>query len=148
MEDLAGATFRNLMAGDGLLLDARTIGAYIDEMVDPPPSPRRDPAAVARGKALFESSDAACSTCHAGPQLTDRRSYAVLDPMSLSADDRIQAVDTPALRGLAARRGLFHDGRARDLNDLLIRNDARNHGNVSKLSDAERADLIRYMETL
>ena len=144
---LTRTTMTDLMAGDGLLVDVDSIAAYLDEIVKPPRATPGDPAAIARGQALFVGA-AGCATCHAGEELTDRSLHAVLAPMSLQADDVFPMADTPGLRGVFLRAPYFHDGRAKDLDDLLGRDDAAGHGKASTLSAAERVDLIAYLRTL
>jgi DNA-binding beta-propeller fold protein YncE len=146
--DLVRATVTDLMAGDGLLVDAESVQAYLDEIVAPPLPPARDAEAVERGKALFFSSQAGCGTCHSGPDFTDDGFHTVLDPLSLHADDVVTKINTPALHGLFLRAPYFHDGRAVDLRDLLTRGDAAKHGGSSALSTAQLDDLIAYLESL
>lgn len=148
MNDLVRGTIQDLMAGDGLLVDFDSIQAYLDEIVSPPLPPRRDPAAVERGAAIFDSAEVGCRGCHAGPDYTDRARYAVLRPMTLDPADAFELADTPALHGLFLRAPYFHDGRAPDLRDLLTRADASDHGDVSGLSSAQIDDLIAYLESL
>jgi YVTN family beta-propeller protein len=146
--DLVDSTVVDLMAGDGLLVDGSTVAAYIDEIVTPPLPPALDPAAVARGQALFDAPPAACGTCHGGADHTDDGFHVVLDPMSLHDDDTFPTANTPALHGLFGRAPYFHDGRATDLNDLLTRPDAAPHGGASALSPGQRDDLIAYLWSL
>ncbi|APR77853.1 surface antigen [Minicystis rosea] len=148
MTDLVRATVTQLMAGDGLLVEFESVQAYLDEIVAPPVPPSRDPAAVARGRASFVDPAVGCAGCHGGPDFTDDQAYAVLDPMSLHADDVFTMANTPALHGLFLRAPYFHDGRARDLRDLLTRPDAATHGDVSALEPGQIDDLIAYLESL
>jgi cytochrome c553 len=146
--DLVRATITDLMAGDGLLVDADSVAAYLDEIVAPPIPPARDAGAVARGRDVFASAEAGCATCHGGPDLTDNGFHAVLEPMSLHADDAFTTCNTPALHGLFLRAPYFHDGRSPSLRDLLTRPDAAKHGDTSKLSAGQIDDLIAYLESL
>ncbi len=146
--NLVESTVVDLMAGDGLLVDGSTVTAYIDEIVLPPLPPPPDPAAVARGLAVFTSPAAACATCHYGPDLTDNGMHAVLDPMSLHADDVFTLANTPALHALFLRAPYFHDGRATSLRDLLTRPDAARHGGAAQLPAGELEDLLAYLGSL
>jgi DNA-binding beta-propeller fold protein YncE/mono/diheme cytochrome c family protein len=146
--DLVAATVTELMAGDDLLVDGDSVTAYIDEIVEPPLPPAGDAAAIARGLALFNAAPAGCIACHLGDDLTDDGFHAVLDPMSLHADDVFTTANTPALHGLFLRAPYFHDGRATSLRDLLTRPDAAKHGGASQLSAAQLDDLIAYLESL
>ncbi len=146
--DLVASTVTDLMAGDDLLVDGDSVRAYIDEIVEPPLPPAGDAGAIARGRAIFASPEAGCAKCHSGPDYTDDGFHAVLDPMSLHADDVFTTANTPALHGLFLRAPYFHDGRATSLRDLLTRPDAKKHGGASQLSAAEIDDLIAYLESL
>jgi DNA-binding beta-propeller fold protein YncE len=148
MNDLAEATITDLMAGDGLLVDLASVQAYIDEIVQPPTAPAGDSNAIARGKTLFESADTQCATCHSGADFTDDQLHAVLNPMSLTADDSFPTANTPALHGLFLRAPYFHDGRSPTLNDLLTRADASAHGKTSQLSASDVSDLVAYLNSL
>lgn len=147
MSDLVRHTVTDLMAGDGLLVESETVQAYIDEMVKPPLAPPQDGNSVERGRILFQGR-AGCVTCHIGELQTDRLRHAVLSPESMSSDDAFAFADTPALRGLFFRAPFFHDGRSSDLHDLLTRSDARGHGQVDGLTNAEVDDLVTYLKTL
>lgn len=104
-------------------------------------TPTRPAAAVARGKALFETAELGCTSCHDGAMHTDRERHRFGG----------KAVDTPSLVGLAASAPYFHDGSAPTLDALL-----RDHGTVhgmegdatGKLTDDQAADLKAYLETL
>ncbi|HET9989412.1 MAG TPA: c-type cytochrome [Kofleriaceae bacterium] len=104
-------------------------------------TPTRDPAAVARGKTLFDSGELGCTSCHDGAMFTDRERHKFGG----------KAIDTPSLVGLAASAPYFHDGSAPTLEALL-----RDHGTVhgmagtetGALTDARAADLKAYLETL
>jgi mono/diheme cytochrome c family protein len=145
MAELVNNTMTQLMGGDGLLIVASTVQAYVDEIVERPEPPPADEAAVARGAQLFI--DAQCQSCHPPNNLTDGKLHAVLSPESLMADDVITSTNTPALHGLWFRAPFFHDGRASDLRDLLTRKDAQ-LGNALQLSPSQVDDLIVYLETL
>lgn len=148
LQDLIGSTVTNLMGGDGLLLDSDDIAAYLHEIVRPPLPPTRDPAAVERGRVLFESADVGCATCHGGPDRSDGQVHAVLSPMSLDPQDKMTAARTPSLRGVFLRAPYFHDGRSPDLTDVHTRADLSGHGHAETLTPAQRADLVTYLNSL
>jgi DNA-binding beta-propeller fold protein YncE len=148
MDALVHGTITNLMAGDGLLVEADTVQAYVDEIVAAPIAPPQDAAQIARGSAIFTSSSTGCATCHVPPLLTDGKQWSELSPMSLNPDDAISQTNTPALQGLFLLAPYFHDGRAADLHDLLTRSDASGHGNVSGLSASDLDDLIAYLRSI
>jgi len=115
-----------------------------------------DRQAAARGRQVFRG-EARCSSCHAGPRLTD-----VLD----GPDPRVPLLHSPAEVGMDARyaertatgryrttplRGLqlhapyFHDGSAPDLPAVVEHYDALfNLG----LTDGQKHDLVEYLKSL
>ncbi len=122
-------------------LQRAELAALIDYMLSLPP-PRaptvRDAEAVARGKAVFEQE---CSGCHAGEHTTDQTQHALTTPLG--------TVDTPSLRGLAHTAPYYHDGSATDLRTLLDdRATIHDMTDTSGLSEAQRSDLVAYLESL
>jgi hypothetical protein len=141
---LATTTIRELMEGDALLVDVEAIAAWMAE-AEPPPG---RPIDASRGRALFESAEVGCASCHSGELLSDAARHAVLAPSSdpLAA---IELADTPSLRGVRARPPFFHDGRAATLMDVLTtHNDGDLHGRTSQLAAEELEALVSYLETL
>jgi mono/diheme cytochrome c family protein len=104
----------------------------------------RDPDLVARGKDVFESEEAECSSCHAGVALTDGETH-TLGGRGTARGAR--AFDTPSLRGVAQSSPYFHDGRYASLEDLLAGSDG-SMGHTSQLQPPDRAALIAYLESL
>jgi mono/diheme cytochrome c family protein len=108
------------------------------------PAPIRDAAdeSAQRGQALFHSSEVGCTNCHSGPKLTDNRSVAV----DSVATTKLQV---PSLIAVGYRAPFMHDGCAAT---LAGRFDAKcggdQHGNTAALSDAQRGDLVAYLESL
>jgi mono/diheme cytochrome c family protein len=135
---LMHGVFEHRMSGP--TLDEPSIAA-VKRWVDTVPlldhAPPADPAAVARGEAIFQSDAAACGSCHAGAALTDNSTTSV---------GTGGAFQVPSLRGLSFRPPYLHDGRAQTIRDRFDGNDA--HGSTSQLSAAELADLIAYLQTL
>ena len=102
--------------------------------------PELDAAAVARGKALFESSATECATCHAGEQLTRSGSFDV---------GTGKAFQVPSLVGIRNRAPFMHDGCAETLADRFDESCGGNkHGKINQLNQAEINDLVTYMESL
>jgi mono/diheme cytochrome c family protein len=97
--------------------------------------------AVARGKALFESAEVACASCHSGPHLTNNQSVDV---------GTGEALQVPTLQGIALHAPFMHDGCADTLEQRFEPacggGDA--HGHTSQLSAAQIADLVSYLKTL
>jgi len=129
------------LGGDGLSQKhLAALVAYLEAM-PAVRAPTRDRAAVARGKELFESAELGCTQCHDGPKLTDRQRH------KLGGG----TFDTPSLIGIAASAPYFHDGSAPTL-DTLLRDHGAVHGMAGEatgvLGDAQRADVVAFLETL
>ncbi len=149
-ETLTRATVLGLMGGDGLLVDAGAVAAWMASLDPPPPRPlppsRR--ALAARGRAVFVREDVGCAGCHAGDALTDGRSHPVLDPGG-DHDGALERVDTPTLRAVRTRGPHLHDGRAATLRAVLTtHNPGDRHGRTRHLSAAEIDALVAYLESL
>ncbi|MBX3191996.1 MAG: c-type cytochrome [Labilithrix sp.] len=98
----------------------------------------KDDALAERGAAIFRSDRAACNTCHIeGAAYSDREKHDVGSGGSFV---------TPSLAGAGARSTFFHDGRFRDLDDLLARSPRMGGG--SSLSSDDRKALAAYLRTL
>jgi DNA-binding beta-propeller fold protein YncE len=145
MDALVESTMTNIMGGDGLLVDTTVVQPFIDEIVQAPVLPPADPAAVARGQALFTSSEVGCSTCHSGAYLTDDLLHVVVSPESLDSADTITQTNTPGLHGAFLFGPYFHDGRAATLNDVLS---DPYMGHTLGLSAGQIDDLIAYVRSL
>lgn len=140
--DLPGslkATIKRL-GGSGLSKrDLASLTAFVESM-PAPRAPSQDDKAVTRGKALFESAELGCASCHEGRAYTDRDRHAF---------GGTQAFDTPGLAGLAASAPYFHDGSAVTLEEVL-RDRGRVHGMADEakaLSPAQLRDLIAFLES-
>lgn len=137
---LTRATIRGLMDGDALVVDVAAVAAWMHAL-DPPPGrsswDAADAALIARGAAAFEA--AGCSECHPPPGFADGRRHRVAEPSS-DPDARLDAVDTPGLRGVRGRAPFLHDGRAADLAAAIAA-----HRDVTV---SDMAALVRYLESL
>ncbi|NVB79710.1 MAG: c-type cytochrome [Kofleriaceae bacterium] len=134
------ATTIHRLGGNGLdKAQTASLVAYL-QALPRPRVPTRDPDAVARGKAVFENAGG-CAECHGGASFSDGERH----QFASSLED----VDTPSLVGLASTAPYYHDGSAETLDDLL-RGGGSVHGmfDPGKLSDAQRADLKAYLESL
>ncbi|MCX4242615.1 c-type cytochrome [Paraliomyxa miuraensis] len=128
----------------GTGIDRRQAGelaAFLASVEAPRKPTVEDPAAVVRGKELFESDITGCAACHNGTLYTDQQQY--------DLDTDLGEVDTPSLVGLAQSAPYYHDGSARTL-EAMLKGNASIHGmgNIAKLSDAQIDDLVQYLETL
>lgn len=98
-------------------------------------------AAAVRGKALFESASVGCNSCHSGEKLTNNQNVAID-----SARDKLQV---PSLVDVGYRAPFMHDGCAKTLAGRFDPTCGGNqHGNVASLSQAEKDDLVAYLESL
>lgn len=140
---LMGNVFVQRMSGPQLAseqLDA-TLN-WIDRQPRVPVVAAADPAAVSRGHALFnDGGTAACATCHAGAKFTN----------NLSVDVGTGGLfQVPSLIGVSGRPPFMHNGCAKTLGDRFSPGcgGGDKHGVISRLTPAQIADLIAFMETL
>lgn len=109
-----------------------------------PPAPKRatSEAAAQRGKALFESDQTQCATCHTPPAFTNNQ----------SADVGTGGVfQVPSLVGVGYRAPLMHDGCAEDLHarfEDTACGGGDEHGKTSHLTAAQVDDLVAYLEAI
>lgn len=95
-----------------------------------------------RGQALFRSAEVGCATCHAGDKLTNNTTVAI----DTAAAKKLQV---PSLVAVGYRAPFMHDGCAATLADRFDPKCGGNaHGNTSGLTDAQRGDLVAYLESL
>jgi mono/diheme cytochrome c family protein len=118
----------------------KVLGKWMDT-IPAMPHMNGQPEAVARGKALFESVKVGCATCHNGPLLTNNGSHDV------GTGGKLQV---PSLRGVVWRAPFMHDGCAKSMTDRFGGKcgGGDQHGVTSKLTPAEIADLVAYVESL
>ena len=95
--------------------------------------------AIERGRVLFTRTG--CHSCHAPPAYTTPESYDV----GLHDQQGQVRFNPPSLRGVSQRGRLFHDNRARDLREVLVR---FRHGLKAPLPARERDDLLQFLESL
>ena len=98
-----------------------------------------DKASIGRGGEVFRTQG--CADCHQPPTYTSPQVYDV----GLSDELGRTEFNPPSLLGVSQRQDLFHDGRARSLEDVL---EKFQHGEAHKLSDKQRADLIDFLRSL
>jgi mono/diheme cytochrome c family protein len=99
-----------------------------------------DAEAVERGRVLFNNEQVGCATCHGGADYTDN----LLHDVGTGG-----FFITPSLVGINSRAPLFHDGCALTLTSRFgVCGGGDNHGVTSKLTNAERDDLVTYMRSL
>jgi mono/diheme cytochrome c family protein len=121
--------------------ELQALRAYLESLPAPRSPTPSDPEAIARGREVFESPEAACDACHEGSRLTDTAQH--------SLDTALAQVDTPSLLGLAHSAPYYHDASAVSIEALLAyRTNIHDMADTSKLSPAQLADLGAYLESL
>ncbi len=95
-----------------------------------------DEAEEAHGEAVFE--DAGCASCHSGERLSDGRRHRL----------RGTVLDTPSLRGVGVRNGLFHDGCVPDVASFgtVLRCRDGVH-DLDEVLPGDRDALLRYVSS-
>ena len=94
---------------------------------------------VARGNALFETRQ--CNRCHTPPEYTSSATYDV----GLKDEFDYSKFNPPSLRGVSQRNDLFHDNRAKSLEDVLTR---FKHQLDEELTARDLADLVAFLRSL
>lgn len=142
-DSLVGEVYLRRMGGPALADDQRAaLFGWINAIPLLPQSPPADAAAVARGKALFEdTTHAACTSCHSGPELTNNST------VDVGTGGPFQV---PRLVGVGWRAPFLHDGCAATLTDRFTACGGTTdlHGVTSQLTAAQIADLVAYLSTL
>ncbi len=134
-------TSQGRMGGTSLTTaDAKGIAAFITGL----PAVRvatagLDPAALARGQALFESSAVGCADCHPAPLYTDNQNHDIYG---------LLGVNTPSLVGISASSPYLHDGAAGTLRDVLRSAADGAMGSTGELTAAEVDDLESFLLSL
>jgi YVTN family beta-propeller protein len=146
---LLGGTMHQPLAtpNGGRSYELDCLGGFVDGLLTPENHLRGqlDPAAVARGQALFADPVIGCADCHPAPYATD---FAVHDVGT--ADGPLERlgpeIDTPTLRDLAHSAPYLHDGSATSLAELLTSaNPNDGHGVTSHLDSNQIDDLVAYL---
>ncbi len=149
----------------GLSSDLDALAAYVSSLDAFPRSPHRNEdgtlsAAALAGQALFESPQLGCTSCHAGPRLTDSSFLAPAQPLlhdvgtlgpgsGQRLGGPLEGLDTPTLFELWNSAPYLHDGSAPDLAAVLtIDNPGDLHGTTSQLSGEQLDQLIAYLLAL
>jgi hypothetical protein len=126
--------------------------AYVLSLQAPAPPPDSfEPAAAARGQALF-TGKARCSNCHTPPLYT-MPGWNLVSAAAIGIDD-FQALRSPSggyrpppLPGMSTRSkgGFFHDGRFAQLEDVVAHFNA--HFEL-QLTPGEQGDLVAFLRSL
>ncbi len=153
------------LGGEGLTEpELEQLEAFLLTGMEPPVNPNLLPGggltpAQERGRTLFFDPVVGCSSCHAGPALTDGLNHNVGTATDLELDiadfmgqlknNDTKAVthNTPSLRDVFATAPYLHDGSAKTLYDVLIQTEEK-MGYVGDLDQSQLLDLVDYMKTL
>ena len=144
------AGIKYILFADRPAAEAIALDRYL-ESLQPIPSPRlvrgQLSAAAQRGQKLFASPATGCATCHAGPLLTDLKSYDVGTAGEFDLPE--EKFDTPSLIEIWRTAPYLHDGSAATVLDVLTgANAANKHGATRALKPAELRDLAEYLLSL
>jgi mono/diheme cytochrome c family protein len=144
MESASRAGFESILFRNASEADLRAVEAYLRSL-EPVSSPRRAGAAE-RGRAIFESPEAGCASCHPAPLFTDLALHDVGTRGVFPWEDRF---DTPTLIELWRTAPYLHHGKAATLRDVFTRfNAGDRHGETSHLTAPELDALLEYLESL
>jgi hypothetical protein len=124
--------------------ETHALEKYLLSLSVPSRAARPESPLAARGKKIFESSEAGCSSCHVGEATTDGREH---DVGSVTTGDRSNGFATPSLRFISKTAPYFHDGRYLDLRALLTTKGSK-MGSTSHLGPEDIDALESYLRTL
>lgn len=130
--------------------DVEALIAYLDTLDYPRnpfvPADGLVSESAQRGKRVYESSVAACASCHGGPELTDGKVH------DIGLEERgavYKGYNPPSLVGLYDKDPYLHDGRAADLRETLTKWHAPEEvTGLGELNEQELQDLLEYLKTL
>lgn len=112
--------------------------AYLESLNAPPPKIADNEKLLVQGRTVFESHG--CHRCHAGETLTTTGTFDV----GLIDEHDTREFNPPSLRGVSQRGRLFHDGRARNLDEVVLR---FRHKLDEPLSKDESQALLAYLKS-
>jgi mono/diheme cytochrome c family protein len=134
--------FVGRMSGPMLTTDQTNLMlSWIDGQPRRPRAAPADPAAVARGQALFnDTARVGCVSCHSGDRFSNNQA------MDVGTGAIFQV---PSLLGIGTRGPYMHNGCAPTLSERFTPSCGGNkHGAVDHLSPAQLADLIAYVDSI
>ena len=103
-------------------------------------------SAYTSGKAIFESEETECITCHTPPNYTDNKNH--LSDLSNPGGLK-RVLNTPSLLGLRDSAPYLHDGSAKTLSKVLqLSAQTQNHGKVKHLTNKQSDDLLIFLENI
>lgn len=142
LSDLMGEVFVRRMGGARQTQPRiEAMGAWLETLQVLPALRAHDDPAAQRGKALFESTEVQCSSCHNGEKLTNNKNADV---------GTGGAFQVPSLINVAYHQPYIHDGCAKTLHERFdpACGGGDKHGKTSHLTPAQIDDLVAYLETL
>jgi DNA-binding beta-propeller fold protein YncE len=143
LKSYLGNTFSRL-GGSGVQgAELEALIAYLEKM-PAPPEMVSEQVAVAEGKQLFHDAQLGCATCHVGGNGVDKTTH---DVGSKSFADLEVKFDTPSLRFISGTAPYFHDGRYKNLDEMLSATD-NEMGHTLHLTSGQRKALASYLGTL
>jgi mono/diheme cytochrome c family protein len=139
------STFERLGGKSLPRIDEDALVAYL-RALPPPRFKVKDAASAERGRSIFLSAEAGCGSCHAPEQgvFTDTERHDVKSRVGI---DSVSDFDTPSLLYIGGTAPYFHDGRYASLSALLRGVDGT-MGHTAQLGDAQRQDLVAFLESL
>jgi mono/diheme cytochrome c family protein len=144
LKDHIEITFTRLRGEGGVKgLELSALAAYVESLPAPPVPHASDPR-IPRGKEIFNSVAAGCSTCHLGERGTDNAHH---DVQSKTEADKSGSFNTPSLRFVGRGGPYFHDGRYATLRELLNDADLK-MGHTKQLSTDDLEALEAYLRSL
>jgi mono/diheme cytochrome c family protein len=139
---LADEVLTRRLSGPQLSLDQKAaLQTWLFEIPSPVHASSADESSAARGKILFESADAGCSSCHSGPRMTNDQTVDVGSGGSFQV---------PPLVGVVMRAPYMHNGCALTLRDRFGAPTCAGtkHGSTANLAPSDIDDLVSYLQTL
>lgn len=122
---------------------ASDIAAFLKTLQPPPPfEPAINPVdqkLVHEGRRVFETLN--CADCHAGTTMTSSDVYDV----GLEDERGLRHFNPPTLRAVGYREALFHDKRAKNLEEVFTKFE---HQIEHQLTERELTALLRYLRSL
>jgi mono/diheme cytochrome c family protein len=125
--------------------EVEALAQYVASMKAPPKHGAHPTTGglLARGKGIFESTEAGCSSCHVGDsRFTDHETHALANGAVL--------FDTPSLAFVGQTAPYFHDGRFTSLEAVVAACDdpTVKMGHTAHLDEDGRRALVAYLRSL
>lgn len=140
LDDQIRKSVKTTMHGEALSdTQAADLSAYLATLAPAPIRSVSDRQLVERGRLVFE--ERRCVRCHHGNAFTTRGIFDV----GLVDEANRRKFNPPSLRGVGQRDALFHDGRARSLEEAV---GSLRHQLDTELTDADLRALLAFLRSL